>query len=233
MAATPDYIPGSNDNPLLGRVAALERALAMVANKTLFSAAIGAGGLTVNGGSITIAGTGGIVLPPGGTVVDSTGHVLLQADVLGGLSRPWSGVPLRPLFDDGLVASTVANRTHNGFYGAIELLQGQIVTDQLVWAGTIPELLYPKFSIYGWFGYTTNTNTITVTINFNGTTVATISSNSLILPQSAASAFGPYDVHTFLGQQAIGVQIFAHSTQLQGPADLLACDIQQMVLRGS
>lgn len=226
MTATPPHIPGGQVDALAARVAALEKALAAVGNKTLFSASIGAGGLTINSG-------GGITLPPGGSIVDASGHTLLQADVLGGLSRPWQSVPLRPLFDDGTILATAANRTHSGFFGPIELLQGQIVTDQLVWAGTIPELLNPKMSIYGWFGYTSNANTITVTINFNGTTVATISSGALILPQSAASVFGPYDIHAFLGQQAINVQIFAHSTQLQGAADTLACDIQQMVLRGS
>lgn len=216
--------PQPQDLP--SRVARLEALLDAESRKTLYSASIGAGGLTINSGGV-------ITLPPGGSVVDASGNTLLQADVLGGLSRPWASVPLRPLFDDGAVLSAAANRTHSGFFGPIELLQGQIVTDQLVWAGTIPELLNPKFSIYGWFGYTTNSNTITVTINFNGTTVATIISGSLILPQSAASAFGPYDIHAYLGQQAINVQIYAHSTQLQGAADLLACDIQQMVLRGS
>lgn len=230
MVAGPSAMP----NDPWARLAQLEKIVDALAGRTFYSAAIGAGGLIINdGGSISIAGTGGVVLPPGGTIIDSSGHVLLQADVLGGLSRPWASVPLRPLFDDGAVLSTAANRTHSGFFGPIELPQGQIVTDQLVWAGTIPELLNPKFSIYGWFGYTTNSNTITVTINFNGATVATISSGSLILPQSTASVFGPYDIHTYLGQQAINVQIYAHSTQLQGAADLLACDIQQMVLRGS
>jgi hypothetical protein len=226
MVATPGNVPGTGEDPLLKRVMALEQTVKAIGNKTLFSASIGAGGITINNG-------GGITLPPGGSIVDASGHTLLQADVLGGLSRPWQSVPLRPLFDDGTILSAAANRTHSGFFGPIELLQGQIVTDQLVWAGTIPELLNPKFSIYGWFGYTSNSNTITVTINFNGTTVATISSGALILPQSTASVFGPYDIHTFLGQQAINVQIYAHSTQLQGAADTLACDIQQMVLRGS
>jgi hypothetical protein len=220
----------ASPNPLdpLERLTRLEQIVAALANKTLDSATIGSGGITVNGGSITISGSGGIVLPPGGSIIDNSGHTLVQADVLGGISRPWSCVPLRPLFDDG-----GGGRVTNGFYGAIELRQAQIVTDQLVWEGTIPEMLYPKFSIYGWFGYTTNPNTITVTIQFNGVTVATISSGALILPQTAPSVSGPYDVHTYLGQQAIQVNVFAHSTQLQGPADLLACDFAQMVLRGS
>lgn len=208
------------------RIQRLEDTVNALSRKTAYS-------LTISSGSLTIKSGGGITLPPGGSVIDASGNTLLQADVLGGLSRPWQSVPLRPLFDDGTILASTANRTHSGFYGPLELLQGQIATDQLVWAGTIPELLNPKFAIYGWFGYTSNTNTITVTVNFNGTTVATISSGALILPQSAASTFGPYDVHTFLGQQAINVQIFAHSTQLQGAADTLACDIQQMVLRGS
>jgi hypothetical protein len=222
VVSSPDATP---DDPW-ARLAKLEQTVAALENRTLHSANIGSGGLTINTG-------GGITLPPGGSIVDASGNTLVQADVLGGLSRPWSSVPLRPLFDDGTILAATANRTHSGFFGAIELNQGQIATDQLVWAGTIPELLYPKFSIYGWFGYTSNANTITATVSFNGTTVATISSGALILPQSAASVFGPYDVHTFLGQQAISVQIFAHSTQLQGAADTLACDIQQMVLRGS
>lgn len=228
MVSTPNIDP----NWVNSELQRLQTAINKLTGKNLQNAVIGSGGITVNGGSVVIQGSGGITLPAGGSIVDASGHVLLQADVLGGLSRPWAAVPMRPMFDDGPVA-TSANRTTNGFYGPIELLQGQIVTNQLVWAGTIPEMLYPKFSVYGWFGYTTNPNTINVTIQFNGVTVATISSGSLILPQTLPSVYGPYDVHGYLGQQAIQVSVFANSTQLQGPSDLLACDFEQVVLRGS
>lgn len=60
MVAQAKYVPGDNRDPLVQRVAALEKALAAVANKTLYSANIGTGGLTVNG-------TGGVKVGSGGT----------------------------------------------------------------------------------------------------------------------------------------------------------------------
>lgn len=190
----------------------------------LSSATIESGNLTILGGSLVISQNGAIL---------AGGQVLMQADPLGGLSRPWSAMPLRPMFDDGAILGASSNRSNAGFYGPLELRQGQIATDQLVWAGTIPELYHPQVSFYGWFGYTTNPNTLTVTIKFNGTTVATITASGLILPQTVPSIYGPYNVVPFLGQQAIQVTVFASSTQTQGPNDLLACDFEQMVLRGS
>jgi hypothetical protein len=53
MSATPRHVPGQDKDPLVARVEALERSLAAVANKTLYSASIGRGGITING-------TGGI-----------------------------------------------------------------------------------------------------------------------------------------------------------------------------
>lgn len=210
---------------ILDRVKRIESQLSQLWKSVgLSSATIADGNLTILGGSLVIEQDGAVI---------ANGQILMQADPLGGLSRPWASMPLRPMFDDGPVAAAASNRSHNGFYGPIQLLQDQIATEQLVWAGTIPELYHPQVSFYGWFGYTTNPNTLTVTIKFNGTTVATITANGLILPQTLPSVYGPYNVVPFLGQQTVQVTVFASSTQLQGPSDLLACDFEQMVLRGS
>lgn len=170
---------------------------------------------------------------PLGFFYDTFGNEVFAPDPLGGLSKPWLSIPLMCLFDDGTVLGATSNRTHASFYGATQLLQGQIATPQLVWTGLIPQVTHPFLAVCGLFGYTTNPNTITADFQLNGTSVGTVASDTLIAPQTPASMYGPWDISDLLGQQAVTVNVFASSTQLQGSADLVACAIQCLVLRGS
>lgn len=101
MGAIPVHVPGSHNDPLVARVAALERALAALANKTLSSASIGAGGLTLNaGGTITANGTANtkIVIDPNGPEIDfypdATGQRIQQLVIDGGTDPFGNVIPL-------------------------------------------------------------------------------------------------------------------------------------------
>jgi hypothetical protein len=142
VTATPAHIPGGQVDALIARVAALEKTVAALGNKTLFSANIGAGGLTVAAG-------GGIKLATGGTVTDTSGDVLVQSDPAGGIGRPWTSVPLYQCF---LSSQDSTEPTQ---------LQSNMVAGAPMWIGTVPAINWPRLAVYGHFGYIAGVGTTT------------------------------------------------------------------------
>lgn len=115
MVATPNHVPGQNLDPILQRLAALERKVDAIANKTLYSASIGAGGLTVGqGGSITMDG-GNFSL------ADPAGDDLVSNDTVAGwgLNQPNITTPFYQLnLDAALQTSNRDNTLYLKYFGA-------------------------------------------------------------------------------------------------------------------
>lgn len=102
MVATPQ------DQSILARLDRIEKALANVTSKTLYAAAIGQGGITVQqGGSITMKG-GNFSL------ADSTGDILVQNDTVTGwgLNQPNLSTPFSQVNTD----AAIQNPNRDGLY---------------------------------------------------------------------------------------------------------------------
>lgn len=133
MGAVPNHVPGSHSDPLVARVAALERALAALANKTLFSASIGAGGISINGGEIDVnngAAAHFFNVGPTGWV-DGSGRQISAVTIADYLNNVIFGqVP----------ATTVGNVGTNWFWTMLDSAANQVIaTDGLSGVG----LAYP------------------------------------------------------------------------------------------
>jgi hypothetical protein len=95
MVASPSATP---DDPWQ-RLTQLEKIVAALANKTLYSANIGAGGLTINGGSIDVNSSGidKFHTGPDLTVIrDQAGDIVISDDIVAGwgFTQPNLSVPL-------------------------------------------------------------------------------------------------------------------------------------------
>lgn len=134
MAGSPKPGSFSNEQALLDRITALEATVKNLTNKTLYSASIGAGGITVGAG-------GGIKLATGGTITDSHGNVLAESDPVAGIARPWAPVPMYQCF---LSSQDSTEPTQ---------LQSHMVSGAPMWIGTVPAINWPRLAVYGHFGY--------------------------------------------------------------------------------
>jgi hypothetical protein len=199
MVATPGHIPGAQSDPLVARVAALEKILAAQGNKTLYSASVGAGGITINGGRITITSSGGIQLPAGGTITDAVGNIIFSADALSGqrLSTPFLAIPASPMWDgnDGAAFRT------GGSVGDYVYQAQHCVSEVTLWQGVIPQVVHPAVRYFANVGRVTGTtSTPTYRLYVNGTVVDTfthaprVSYGSPLQPITAITSFGSQGV---------------------------------------
>jgi hypothetical protein len=140
-------VPGSSAEPYASRIAALERQIASVGNKTLFSASIGSGGITIQDG-------GSIHLPAGGTITDGVGNIIFSADDTTGerLSTPFLSVPMVPLWDGGDFQTGVA-----AAFGEYSVKASQVTTETVLWRGSVPQMLHPGVRWRGAVGRMTGT----------------------------------------------------------------------------
>lgn len=170
--------PQPQDLP--SRVTRLEDIVDVLSRKTLFSAVINGGGLTLNnGGSITVNGGkivigpgGSIQLPAGGTITDALGNILFSADALTGqrLSTPFLAVPGVAKWDgnDG-----AAFRTGGGT-GDYVFQAAHCTAETTLWTGVIPQIVHPEVSYSAAIGRVTgSTSTPTYRLYINGSLVDT------------------------------------------------------------
>lgn len=171
MAATPPHIPGGPRDALEARVAALERALVAATNKTLFSANIGAGGLTIGAG-------GSINLPAGGAIKDGVGNIIFSADASTGqrLSTPFLAIPMTAMWDgnDGAAFRT------GGSTGGYVFQAAHCTTETTLWRGIIPQIVHPRVCYNIDVGRLTGTtSTPTYRLYINGNLVDTFSTTAV------------------------------------------------------
>jgi hypothetical protein len=211
MVATPQHVPGSQYDALAARVAALERQVSAVANKTLFSANIGAGGLSISsGGDLNMGPGGDINLSAGGHIKDGAGNILFSADGTTGqrLSTPFLQVPMTALWDGG----TFRSDTTAGDYAIAASL---VTTETTLWIGTIPQVLHPAILWSGVVGNITGGSSIpTYRLYINGVLVGTWSQstyapfNSPQFDITGVTTFGTQTV-----QATVTIQASVTSTQ--------------------
>lgn len=205
-------VAGPQDNSLPARVARLEQALTNLTSKTLFSASIGSGGLTinngggitVNGGKIVIGPGGSIQLPAGGTITDAVGNILFSADSLTGqrLSTPFLAIPMVPKWTGG------ALQTNTGV-GDYTIPASSVTAETTMWQGFIPQVLHPKIACEGTIGRVTGTtSTPTYRMYVAGTLVGTWSQTAyafFVTPNfdvTGASVYGGMNAFVTLTIQA-------------------------------
>lgn len=192
MVATPPHVPGSQYDALIARVAKLERDLASVANKTLFSANIGAGGLTINSGGDLNMGTGGdINLSAGGHIKDGVGNILFSADGITGqrLSTPFLSVPMYQEFQN--------RTTGNGFTTCLASDIG--TAEKSLWEGSIPLVVAPLI-MWKFLGGDATSSTVTATYRLyvNGSLIDSFAANSVTIHStSQANALDITEVTDF------------------------------------
>jgi hypothetical protein len=214
MVATPKFVPGENRDPLVTRLAALEKTVAAIANKTLYSASIGAGGITVNGGSIDIEGSGGIKLPVGGTVTDANGVVLLQSDPLGGLAYPWYSVPLLQLFIGPTGPGSTAswpNGASEGFQQAwttVSSPNGSLVGAPW-FAGYLPYVSHPRIYLQTFSAVAASGGTATWGVEITTNGFASFTEIGTWVDSSFTGAFAnhTFDLTPYLGETNVGLAL--------------------------
>lgn len=204
MVATPGAGSVDPTRALLDRISALEQTVANLANKTLYSASIGSGGITINGGEIVIANSGGIQLPLGGAITDQSGNILFSADRVNGsrLSTPSIPVPLYPEF---------GNRTTG--HGYMTALASDIgTTETQIWEGQLPQVTHSGIH-WRFLGgdLTASTNTTTYRLYVNGSMVDSFSAaGQTVRDQSIFAAF--IAATPTYGTYGVGVAITAQCT---------------------
>jgi hypothetical protein len=153
-------------------IADLKQALVALGNKTFFSVIVGSGGITINGGRITIISRGGLQLPLGGNITDANGNIIFSADTLNGqrLSTPFLAVPAAAKWDgnDGTTFRT------GGSTGDYVFQASHCTTETVLWQGTIPQVVHPGVSYSAVIGRVTgSTSTPTYRLYINGNLVDT------------------------------------------------------------
>lgn len=228
MVASPSATP----NDPWARLAALERTVAALENKNLFSAVVSSGGLTinngggitVNGGKIVIGPGGSIQLPAGGTITDAAGNILFSADALTGqrLSTPYLAVPLTPRWSGGRF------QTNTGT-GDFSIPASSVTAETTLWEGEIPQILHPKAIWSGNLGRVTGTTSVpTYKLYVNNVLVDTYSQTSYAFHESA-----PLDI---TGVSVYGVQIAPVRVTIQADVtstDDLACTVYNVTMAGN
>lgn len=136
--------------------------------KTLYSAAISEGGLTIQGGGglfVKDAAGNPIFTVEGNHLFsfwDYNNDVILRADPLGGLAEPWLGINMYPAFLPNLAAGatgawTTPDRT----------------AENVVWRGRLAQVTHPYVVVDGDWGYASGAGTATYRLYINGVVKST------------------------------------------------------------
>lgn len=214
------------------RITRLEDLVDNLTRKTLFSAVVNAGGLTinggggitVNGGKIVIGPGGSIQLPAGGTITDAVGNILFSADSLTGqrLSTPFLAIPMVPLWAGGVFQSNTA-------VGDYSVAASVVTSEVVMWTGSIPQTLHPKIQWYGNTGRITgSTSTPTYRLYVNGILIGTWS-------QTAYTSFATpqYDITAAIGYGFSNVSATVSIQADVTSADNLAFTTKSLLLCGN
>lgn len=151
---------------------------------------------------------------------DADGHIILTTDVNGGLAEPWFSVPMYPRFQSATTQVPSADGTVYA-YASVSTTGSGIAQSQLLWEGRIPSVSHPWISIDGVWGQASGAVAPTYTLKVGGTAVGSFS------PGFSASAQGPYDISSRLGQKQVPVSL---SVAWTGDG-LIACDVVGCYLR--
>jgi hypothetical protein len=194
------------------RLARLEALVANLIRKNLFSAVIGAGGITVNGGGgitvnggkIVIGPGGSIQLPAGGTINDAVGNILFSADSLTGqrLSTPFLAIPMIPKWTGGALQTNTA-------VGDYTIPASSVTSETTLWQGFVPQVLHPKMACEATIGRVSGTtSTPTYRMYLAGTLIGTWSQTAYAFFETpdfditGASVYGGENAFVTLTMQA-------------------------------
>lgn len=146
---------------------------------------------------------------------DRNGNILISDDAFSGygLANPWLSYPLYPRF------SMAA-----GIYLYMFVPVASVTSETVIWDGRIPALHHGFVGIDGIWGQATGSNSSTYRLKLNGTTVGTWNETGIV-----AGSRGPFDVHTFMNNQWISVQL---TVQASGSGDVGA-QVLGFTCRGS
>lgn len=197
--------PQPQDLP--ARVTRLEDLLDALSRKTLCSAVVGGGGLTIdNGGKIVIGPGGSIQLPAGGTITDVLGNIIFSADTLNGqrLSTPFLAVPAAARWDgnDGATFRT------GGGTGDYVFQAAHCTTETTLWTGNIPQIVHSGAAYSAVIGRVTGTtSTPTYRLYINGH----------LLDTRTTATYAPYAslLHSITGITSFGDQNTSFSLTVQ------------------
>lgn len=161
----------------------------------------------------------GVYIPNGEqfwALYDRNGNILVSDDAASGygLANPWLSVFM----------STRFSMAQNTVWPYMYLPVASVAGETVLWEGRIPWMHHGFIGLDGVWGTATGSNSSTYRLKLNGTTVGTWNETGI-----AAGVRGPFDVHTYLGFQWIGVQL---TVQASGTGDV-AAQILGVACRGS
>lgn len=198
MVASPNRGNVDPVHALQQQINDLKTQLVNLANKTLYSASIGAGGLTIATG-------GGIKIPVGGTITDAAGNLLLQSDPAGGIAYPWLAVPMSQDF--------TGNASANSF-GEPNMVQSVAGTG-LMSHGYIPYIQHPRLQVGGIYGPDTAGQSATYEVRLYDSSGVTLISTlgNFTLGSVVGGTQATYDVTPWLGNSGyfLAVWCTAHT----------------------
>lgn len=161
-----DVAPG----PVPQSISSIEGLLATIVSrlnedqrKTLYSAMVSDGGLTIkgDGGLFVLDAAGNPIFTVEGNHLfsfwDYNDDIILRADPLGGLAEPWLSIPMYPAFIPNLAAGvtgawTTPDRT----------------AENVVWRGRMAQVTHPYVVVDGDWGYASGAGTATYRLYING-----------------------------------------------------------------
>lgn len=190
MVASPNRGNVDPTHSLQQQINDLKKQITNLANKTLYSANIGAGGLTFTAG---------------GSIKDALGNAVVQPDPLGGLAYPWLSVAWYPLFQP------ILNAPSTGTWGPNAVAVSQIdavPANANFWTAYIPRVISPQLAVRGAFGPTAGTHTQTINIY-----IADAANNETLLSSTNYSAYTDpvlldgLDLTPWLGQTAMRLRL--------------------------
>ncbi|RSM73445.1 hypothetical protein DMH04_41270 [Kibdelosporangium aridum] len=232
-------------------VAKLQRDFEELQRRTLYSAAIGAGGLRVHsGGSFRVesgfgfdvfyVGTGPIEDKSVVEVHRHNGSVVMRTGVYEPNGEQYFALYDRQgniLFsDDAASGYGMANpwlsiplyprfsMAASSVYSYMNLPVSSVTSETTLWSGRIPQLHHGYIGIDGVWGQATGSNSSTYRLKVNNTTVGTWSETGLTVANR-----GPFDIHTLINSQWLGVDL---TVQASGTGNV-ASQVLGVTLRGS
>lgn len=136
--------------------------------KTLYSAAISEGGLTIkgNGGLFVLDAAGNPIFTVEGNHLfsfwDYNNDVILRADPLGGLAEPWLPIPMYATFMPNLAAGATGAWT-----------TPDKTAENVLWRGRMAQVTHPYVVVDGDWGYASGAGTATYRLYINGVVKST------------------------------------------------------------
>ncbi len=248
----PGPLPASNAS-IEDRLARIEQLLREIPRKTLYSASIGAGGLTISDdGTLRMVDVNGIERFKIGTTSGFEGFeqpVLYVRDANGKLRiAMYDPLPVsdgyQPVFwvfdhVDHVAFTTDKNggvaepwipavlyprwTMAAGIYGYRTIDATTITAETQLWEGRLGKVSHPRIQIDGSWGQASGSNSTTYRLKVNGTTVGSWTVGGGL----NVSVRGPYDIASLVGTSNVVVELTVQATG----TGLVACDVVACYLR--